>query len=73
MALVIEHGLVDFFLGIENKRSVLHNFLVEWQTRDEHYEVGLSVYIFKGREMALGKMKARRGSANISTALQNKI
>lgn len=49
MALVVEHGLVDFFLGIENKRSVLNDFLVEWQTCDEDYGVRCQ-YSFRGSE-----------------------
>ena len=69
MALVIEHGLVDFFLGIENKRPVLHDFLVEWQSRDEHYEVGLSVYILRSREMVLGREKESVEEARLISQL----
>lgn len=35
MALVIEHCLVDFLLRVDDERTVLDDFLVEWETGDE--------------------------------------
>ena len=35
MALIIEHGLINLFLCIQDKRPVLHNLLIQRQPRDE--------------------------------------
>jgi hypothetical protein len=35
MGLEVHHRLVDFFLGVEDKRAILDNFLVERQTSYE--------------------------------------
>lgn len=37
MTLVVKHGLVHFFLRVEDKRTVLNDFLVERETGDEDY------------------------------------
>ena len=41
--LVIHHGLVDFVLRGEDKGSVLHDFLVEWEACYENREAYQSV------------------------------
>lgn len=35
MALVIQHSLVDLFLRIQNKWTILHNFLIEREAGNE--------------------------------------
>ncbi len=36
MALIIQHGLIDLLLGIQHKRPVLHDLLIQRQSRDEY-------------------------------------
>ncbi len=36
MALIIEHGLINLFLTIDHERPILHHFLIQRQSRNEH-------------------------------------
>ena len=36
MCLEIHHSLINLFLRVENKRSVLDDLLIEWETGDEN-------------------------------------
>ena len=36
MALVIQHGLINLLLRVQHKRPVLHDLLIQRQSRDEH-------------------------------------
>lgn len=38
VTLIVEHGLVDFFLRVEDEWTVLDNFLIEWKAGDEDYK-----------------------------------
>lgn len=61
VCLEVHQSLVDFLLCIEHERSILYDFLIEWETSDENcliVSICLIEYLSNQRQRRIEKMKS---------------